>query len=423
MKRKVDNIVTSLQGKKKFNWGAFLYVLAVLFCFYPYAFNSFYLLSLPEKSYITASVFLAITVFLLAVGKSNDSVLRLVSGVVGMQMFGFFITGVVHTNLLPFFGNLVNIVLALTLVLFVNSRIGMVHFFEKYNRWILLMAILGCVAFFMVELISFQPLYSLPDRNDGRPIFNYLLTFSKSDEFDIGIMRYAGFFDEPGAMAYWGLYAMVINRLFVNNRWIEIILGVCLLFTLSIGYYIQYAAFLLFFYVFGKKRFQTLVISILLIAVIVGVNMTKDTLNSEIYDRTFGRVEVLFGESRETNTMIAVGDRAILTENALKEFKENPFFGTSRTDVNVGNNVYETLALYGIIGSAFILFPFILLVIWAFKYKDLSLLKCSIVILLGFTHRPFHTNILYFFIIYSILIMYKQMRLHQQMECRVATQY
>lgn len=414
----INNISTLQEKRRKFNWWAFIYVLAVLFCFYPYEFYSFYLLFLPEQSFITALVFLSLTVFLILVGKRDTSALQLITGVVLMQLFGIFIAGVAHTNLLPAIDKGINMFLALALMLFVCNRVGLVRFYEKYNRWILIMAILGCIAFFMVELINYQPLYFVPDRADGRPIFNYLLTFSKSDEFNVGIMRYSGFFDEPGAIAYWGIYALVINRLFIKNKLFEIILGVALLFTLSIGYFIQYAAFLFFFHVFGKNKGQSFVIAVLIFAVIGGITMTRDTADSEIYDRTFGRIENLFNEGREASHSIAVGDRAAYTENALREFVENPLFGTPRTDVNVGNNIYETLALYGVVGSFFILFPFLLLVIWGIKYKDLTLLKCSIVIILGFTHRPFHTNILYFFVIYCILVMYQQMRLRPKSVCQ-----
>lgn len=408
--------ITTLQAKqKKFKWWAFFYVLAVLFCFYPYEFYSFYLLFLPNESYITAIIFLFFTVFLMMlVGKRLTPTLHLVSGVVLMQLFGFFITGVAHANLLPVMDKSIYILLALALVSFVCNCVGLVRFYEKYNRWILIMAILGCVTFFMVELNNFQPLYFVLDRADGRPIYNYLLTFSRSDEFNVGIMRYAGFFDEPGAMAYWGIYALVINRLFIRDKWFETILGIALLFTLSVGYFIQYAAFLLLFYVFGKNKGHSLIIAFLILAIIGGISMTRDTADSEIYDRTFGRIENMFNESRASSNTIAVGDRATYTENAIREFKEYPLFGTPRSDVNVGNNVYETLAMYGVVGSFFILFPFLLLVIWGFMYKDLTLLKCSIVILLGFTHRPFHANILYFFVIYSILVMYKQTGLRQK---------
>ena len=172
----------------------------------------------------------------------------------------------------------------------------------------------------------------------------------------------------------------------------------------------------------GKKRWgQTLVLTVLIFAVVEGINMTRDISDNEIYERTFGRIENMFNESRESSNTIAVGDRATYTENALKEFKEYPLFGTPRTDVRVGNNVYETLALYGIIGTAFVLYPFLLLLIWGFKYKDYDLLKCSIIIILGFTHRPFHTNILYFFILYCIIVMYKQKRLRHNSQPHLYT--
>jgi hypothetical protein len=311
--------------------------------------------------------------------------------------------------------------LALALVIFISSYVGLDGFYDKYNKWVLLMAILGCITFALVVIIGFHPFYMILDRADGRPIYNYILTFSKSEEEWEGIMRYSGFFDEPGAIANWGMYAIIINKLFVKNRRIETFLIVSLLFTFSLGYYVQLVAYLVLFLT-SKKNFGQSVFLVLLLGMSIwGISLTKNTEHNEIYEHTFGRIEKVFDQRQDSNNSntFAVDDRAVLTENARKEFVENPLFGTSRSDVRVGNNIYETLALYGIIGSAFILFPFLLLIIWGIKYKDYTLLKCGIVIILGFTHRPFHPNVLYCFILYSIIVMYKQRRINQDVMFQV----
>ncbi len=398
---------------KTFKWWAFFYVLVILFCFYPYEFYSVYFPILPDKSLITGSFFIVLTIPFLLIKKIETSTIYSVLAVFFVQWIGFFIAGIAHRNIYPILGNSINMLLALVLVLFISSYLGLRDFYEKYNRWILLMAILGCVTFFLVITINFKPFFLVLDRADGRPIYNYLLTFSKSEEEWSGIMRYSGFFDEPGTIACWGMYAMIINRLFIKNHRIEIFLAVSLLFTFSIGYYIQLVVYLFFFFISKKKIGQNIILAFLIGMVIWGISMTKDTNNNEIYNQTVGRIERIFDQSRDNSNTIAVDDRASLTENARKEFLENPLFGTSRSNVKVGNNIYETLALYGIVGATHILFPFILLIIWGIKYKDYTLLKCSIVIILGFTHRPFHPNVLYCFVLYSIIVMYKQKRLYK----------
>ncbi len=398
---------------KTFKWWAFLYVLIILFCFYPYEFYSVYFPFLPDKSYTMGIFFFLFTIPFLMAKRIEYSTIYSVLAVFFVQWMGFFITGIAHSNIYPILGTSINMLLAFVLVVFVSSYLGLINFYDKYNQWILLMAVLGCITFVLVITINYKPISIALDRADGRLIYNYLLTFSKSDEEWTGIMRYAGFFDEPGAIACWGMYAMIINRLFVKSRRIELFLIISLLFTLSLGFYIQLVAYLVFFLVTKKNIGQSVFLAFLVGMTIWAISLTKDLENNQIYEHTFGRVEKIFDQRRDNSNTIAVDDRTVLTENARKEFIENPIFGTSRSNVRVGNNIYETLALYGVVGSTFILFPFLLLIIWGIKYKDYTLLKCSIVMVLGFTHRPFHPNVLYCFIIYSIIVMYKQKRLYQ----------
>lgn len=79
------------------------------------------------------------------------------------------------------------------------------------------MAILGVFTWVLVTFFHYSPLFSLPDRADGRNINNYLFTFNKIDLSDASnAFCYAGFFDERGAMGYWGMFALIlINYLYI----------------------------------------------------------------------------------------------------------------------------------------------------------------------------------------------------------------
>lgn len=402
--------MNTVQTKKY--WGIFFYVLFVLLCFYPYEFYSFYFLFLPTKTYITTIILLLLTTVLASVQKRAIPIQRLLLSVLAVQFFGYFLAGIVHGNILGSIDNLLTMFLAIVLVYLIDNTMGFVTFFKRYNKWILLMAVMGALTFFLVSFFGMQPFSYAQDRAgglEGKTLFNYILTFTKSDETIIGLIRYSGFFDEPGAMGYWGMYALVINQLFIKDKRLEVVLIISLIFTLSMGYYIQVVAFLLLYHVSSKNIGQGFLIFALIALVVVGIRSTEGTENNELYERTFGRIESIQNDAKY-GAGLAVDDRESYTQNALREFQENPLFGTSRTDVVVGNNVYETLALYGIVGTVFILFPFILLLIWSIKYKDLELFKAVIVIVLGFTHRPFHASLLYFFIIYCIVLMYARYR-------------
>lgn len=382
-------------------WKAFFYVLFVLFCFYPYEFYSVYLRFLPDGAHYTAFAFLMLTFVLVVIKCGMPRFPRVLTTAMLIQGFGYLFVCAVHNDILEAIGALINMALAAVLISFIESNGGLVNFFRKYNRWILIMAIMGVTAWLMITFLGFEPLFSVADRADGRIIYNFGLTFSKTAIW-LGNIRYAGFFDEAGAMGYWGLYALIINRLFVGNKRLETILIICLLLTFSVGFFVQLALYLL---LFGTGQYKTRlflpIIGVIVIALLI--KSTEGTEYAALYESSFGRVENMM----ETGGL-AVDNREELVNTAKKEFLDNPLLGTDKTNVYIGDNAYETLAKYGIIGSLFVLSPFIILLVSAIKRKDTNLIKASLVLFAGFTHRPFHTALLYFFMIYALLLMSEQ---------------
>lgn len=388
--------------KKRKSWLVFIYVLLVLICFYPYEFYSTYFLFIPnEATYLTAFLALVTGVlFLFNQRRFRSSITILV---VFIQFVGFVLVTMAHGG-----GNitspLIRMILALLLVFLIeSSEGGLVGFFVKYNWWILLMAVLGTIAWALQLFVGLSPLQSFVERAGGLTMYNYGLTFTKSDLMNSGMIRYAGFFDEPGAMAYWGLYALLINKLYIKDNRLELILSISLLFTFSLGYYIQLVVYLLFFSSGHNKRSTRFILVIISVFVVIAI--TRLDLDSDLYKSSIGRVAEAMSESQENEDVFMADNRAGYAENAKAQFLNNPLFGSSLGE-DMGNNIYENLARYGIIGCLFILFPYLCIFIISIKYKEWDLLKCGIIILLGFSHRPFHNALLYYFIMYSIITMY-----------------
>lgn len=390
--------------KKRKSWLVFIYVLLVLICFYPYEFYSTYFLFIPnEATYLTAFLALVTGVlFLFNQRRFRSSITILV---VFIQFVGFVLVTMAHGG-----GNitspLIRMILALLLVFLIeSSEGGLVGFFVKYNRWILLMAVLGTIAWALQLFVGFRPLHPFVERAGGLTMYNYGLTFTKSDLMYSGMIRYAGFFDEPGAMAYWGLYALLINKLYVKDNKLELILSISLLFTFSLGYFLQLLVYLLLFSSGRNKKSTRLLLVVISVFVVLAATRLSD--ESELYQRSIGRVTESLSTSQENEDVFMVDNRAGYAENAKAVFMEHPWFGASATELeDYGNNIYENLATYGIIGCLFILFPYLYIFIISIKYKEWDLLKCGIIVLLGFSHRPFHNALLYYFIMYSIITMY-----------------
>lgn len=333
--------------------------------------------------------------------------------VVFMQFLGLVFTNIAKGESVPF-GQMLLKFTALMMVVYLSATCGLISFFKKYNRWIFLMALGGAISLVLMWAGMLEPLYPFIDLADESTMYNYGITFAQY--VDASVYRPAGFFDEPGALASWGMYAILLNRAFVKDGKIEILIIACLFATMSFGFFLQLTVFVFLFLLTGMKR-NKLIRNILFIVIVLAVVITtlsglKGTQYDSIYEKTIGRFENISQERKaHGGGVLFVDNRKEYTEAAIKEFSENPLFGTKKKNIEVGNNIYEPLALYGIIGTFFLYFPFIFLFFKAFKDKDSVMIKCMIVMLLGFLHRPFHNNLLSHFIIYSFIVLYYQQRL------------
>jgi hypothetical protein len=386
-------------------WKAFFVFLFTLFligCFYPYEFNSVYLFFLPSTAYVKCLLFIGPLFLAFILTYRSKGKIQSVNILIFIQWFGLSLVSLKRGSFNAIVSQTILLFFLLLLLYFVRNTIGYTAFYKKYNRWIFLMALLGATAWFANTFFGFMPLYALPDvANPERLIYNYGLTFAVDDESLY--FRYAGFFDEPGAMGLWGLYALIMNRLFIKEKWMEIPLVLCLLLTFSAGFIIQLLIYIILFSTSKGNRSRGVIIVVFLVIAYFLISLTRDTNLGFVYEMTLGRFEAMQNAS---DGSIFVDNRANSSEIALKEFLNNPILGTDRLDLELGNNIFEPLALYGVVGSLFILFPFFWLLFRSFKYKDYDTFKAGIVIISGFFHRPFHSDLLYYFILYGIIILF-----------------
>lgn len=382
----------------------FFFVFIMLISFYPYefysAFPAFFIAGKPT----TYAILFILTIVLTAVFQKRPLKVPFIALlVVIMQTLAFLLCDIMKGRAVGL-GVFMAPLLALSLVYFLDSTCGLVAFFKKYNFWVLMMTSMGAISFFLVRFGVLSPLYPFLDLSDEGIMYNYGITFSSHD--NSGGFLYCGFFDEPGAIAQWSIFALYFNKLFIKNNKFEMLLILTTLLSFSMGYYLQIFVYIVLFYLFRKKTKQEKITSVVIIGAI-GLALGSGVLSKgDINDRTIGRALTIFEDSKTNG--LAVDDREIHTIEALYEFHKNPLWGTSASNVDVGHNIYEPLALYGIIGTIFLYSPFLIFLFNAILRRDIDLLRIVIVMILGFTHRPFHNNILSYFIVYSFLVMYYQ---------------
>jgi len=291
---------------------------------------------------------------------------------------------------------LTRIVFIIASYIFISSLdriVGLKEIIRLNNGWMALQSCFGAIAFVLLFIGIIHPLaeYTLVD---GRPFYFFGITCSNAVYGNI--MRPAGFFDEPGALACWGIYALVFNKLFVDNKRVEYVLIVTLLFTLSLAYYVQLLLYLLLFY--SNKLKTALPIALLLGAFIMYVS--SDT-SSELYDLTLGRISIFADDGLETTS------RAAMTEVSKAYFKQSPWIGIgaqASEDIGVyaSDNPYETLGKDGIVGTLALYLPLLYVLI---QRRDRFVFASIIVLAAGYMQRPFHLNLMHYFMMYSFCIL------------------
>lgn len=375
--------------------------LSMLFSAYPYMF--FQLLPLPSIKILSA-IFFLLYLFILFVKRKITIPNRIILYTLFFQVLFLFISFIYHSDT-TYITRIVLLLLTFGSILCLNNtKLGIIGFIKFYNNIILLMAVAGCLCFIIKLFIPFEPI-SVFVNPDGRPSYFYGLSFTN---YQLGnIIRYSGFFDEPGAIANWGIFALLFNYLFIHNKKYERILSICLLFTFSVAYYIQILFFILVVKRFSIRKFFYLFIGIFII--IGAILFTKDS-EIDLYRLTLYRLEI----NEETGGL--QGDnRSELAEKSKEQFVKYPLMGQGAQKISdmdyMADNPYEILAKDGILGTLMTYLP--LLVVLFVKFHKQKYVFSIILLFLGYLQRPFHIDLVHPMMLYCmfyLMIMYDNLK-------------
>lgn len=258
------------------------------------------------------------------------------------------------------------------------------------------MAVCGSVTFFVVLLTDLQPFFEFVEQ-DHRT--GYFFGLTATNTWAGNIIRFAGFFDEPGQMAFWGIWALIFNLLFIQSKHVERALIICLVFTFSLAYYIQLFLFLILFKI--KNIRNAILICGVTLAIGGAIYSMKESYPI-LYRFTFERLEI------DRSGKIQGDNRTNLAEIAKKVFVQHPAFGIGarkavETMEYMGDNPYTLLAYDGIVGTINTYLPLIFLICWNYKRK--CLMKAVFILAVGYLQRPFSVYFISSFILYSFIIL------------------
>lgn len=307
-----------------------------------------------------------------------------------IQLLVFVTLGVLHQDLFFISRYALFVIISYIVLLTLIRYRSLSKFLYLNNSLIVLQAVCGVIAFFLILFGFLTPLLDISEN------YNHIYCFGLTctNAMFGSIIRVAGYFDEPGAMATWGIYALVFNKLFFENKKFEIMLMISLCFTLSMAYFIILSLYVLLFY---RQKIKYM-IPIIAVAIMSIFYIAQDS-NSQLYALTIQRFMSDGSGHVETN-------RDILMEKAKTYFLKSPIIGNGETFIEqtdyMNDNPYETLAKSGILGTFAIYLPLFLVFL---KHRGRGCFYGAIILAVCYLQRPFHIQLLHYLMLYSFYLM------------------
>ena len=370
---------------KRIGYSNIIVVLMQL-CMYPYLF--FYFFGGPSHTEVAVVFFVIILLF--CIGKSNKrrrvhsaiASIMIIQSIVWLLYF-------VNYNDTSYLVRIFFISLTYLALLLLQKDDSVVSFSRLYSYIIAIQGVLGVLAFILIFASIISPIATMSFNDYGDSYEFYGITFVK---VHIGnFARINGFFDEPGAFAFWGMFALIFNKLFFDNRKLEIIIIISLLVTFSSAYFILLPIYFLWFY---GNRIKSMLLLLIVLAPLLFFSAKFLSSNEGFLKYTVERFQG--GEIESTRF-----DQAEYTK---KIFVKSPIFGIGAENLDgtfgtmSSDNPYEILAKDGIFGLIITYLPLFYIAIRFGRRKDI--LGPIIILSLNYMQRPFHINEMHYFMLY-----------------------
>jgi hypothetical protein len=311
-----------------------------------------------------------------------------------VQLVTFFLYSFIHSDS-SYITRCVVLITAYSLIV-VQAKRSKMEFVNTNIFWLTLQAAMGGIGF-VLTLVGILKPFSTFIEFDGH-VGQFYGLYTTTVALD-GVFRVAGFFDEPGAFAFWGFIALLLNKLYFDNKKIEVILIIGLISTLSMAYFIQLPIYLFLFY---RKRFGKMILPVILLFLILrGIASLSPQFNQAIFgrfqvDKSTGKLE---GDNRTEHGEFC---KAIWVQSPVVGVGGNQVIAISLQEGQfAGSNPYTFLATDGVVGYVILLLP--LFYIFSLGRRKRKYTYVGILLALGLLQRPYDpTQLLYPLIFFTI---------------------
>lgn len=335
---------------------------------------------------------------------------------IGIQITFFFTIALLFSEY-RLINNIVQLFSCIIILIYINGFIGLENFAKSYIYVMVYMGIGGVLALFIHVLIGIDPLLIVQYSATGTTYFLGLTTTNDYYNLEgLRFIRFAGFFDEPGAFALFAFFALLINKLYFNNKKHEFLLIFTTVFTFSMAFYIVVFVYFILFYL--KKTYIKIWLFILALLIILYSFFSTYTGNDNfliaIKQNTFERFE------EDGSGDFKGNNRATSMKADKATFLENPCWGVVDSKKVHGSNIYSILASFGIFGSVFyyilLLYGIALIFLITDKASFWTAIKIMILIGLNFFHRPEFASAFIFIIVYVLVYKFETMSIYKYKE-------
>ena len=368
-----------------------LLILLMQLSMYPYVFQLFF--GFPKENIMGILFFALIFMYCIFIRRKKKGMSRVLIAVMVIQsVFWFFYFFLFNDT--SYFTRIFFIALTFMALSMLLWKDHVSNFLNVYCKFLTIQGVLGVVAFVLVFIGVLQPLMSIETDNGYGSINFYGLTCSNAVFGNF--MRVGGFFDEPGALAFWGMFALLFNKLTFDNRKLEIILIISLLFTFSAAYFILLPIYFVCYY---SSKIKTMILTLLIIVPLSLVIFQTLSSSSEFMYYT---IERFSGDQIRSK-------RFDQSDNAEELFRRAPVLGLGAQNFDeqggttVTDNPYEILAKDGVVGFIITYLPLIYIVLKYWRRKEV--LFAAAILMLDYVQRPFHINEMHYLMLYLFCLL------------------
>jgi hypothetical protein len=342
-----------------------------------------------------STLFLLIPMFFLFMKNNtiyNNLYSRLMIFIIIFQVFysGIEALRIVEFGTIARMGNYIVILLMYYIVL----SIGNVNKLASlYINMIVFISAFSIISFILAATGLVKPEIAFY-RNADEPIYHIFLSFT-GVVYEINnhyLIRPAGLFMEPGGLGLYVLYALLLNKVIIKSKKIELYLSIAGFMSFSFAFYISF--FIYSFFTFNKYRmfkFYSLLFLFGLIVYSLRDNITIfNTLNELFFSRFSFSID---------NGLQGLQTRESMNATSWSSLANAPFFGSIKSYGNIHASIGGFFVEHGIVGTFIYMLNIILLCVIFVKYiinnSYYKLLVIPCLILLSFYHRPFINHILF----------------------------